>query len=140
MADARRMRRERTSQQIEAAIERLRSNSCVHPKHIGLRVRVTKSSVAREAGVSIANLYRFPELCKQIDVLATAAPAVGNRSSEQRRAALVDALAEANRRIEALMTENTRLTLELGRHDQTLGLTAVIDLEERRRKWSHGRP
>jgi hypothetical protein len=90
--------------------------------------------------VSIANLYRFPELCKQIDVLATAAPAVGNRSSEQRRAALVDALAEANRRIEALMTENTRLTLELGRHDQTLGLTAVIDLEERRRKWSHGRP
>jgi hypothetical protein len=75
-------------------------------------VRLTKQAVAKEAGVSPATLYRFPELVKLIgEVTKGELPKAS--ASEQRRLKLVQRIDELERENAALIAENLRLSREL---------------------------
>lgn len=131
--DGRNLRKTQTRTKISQAISRLRNGTAIHPLHIGVRVRVTKEAVAREAGVSSATIYRFPDLCTSISALSSTADQ-RIRPSEQRRKALQNRIAELERMLNGAVSETVRLTRELAKYDWTLGRKAPISLEQRRRK------
>jgi len=132
--DGRHKRRDRTSAAITRALERLQCGQGTHPKHAGIRVRLTKQAVAREAHVSPATLYRYPEL------IAMVSDAIGpqteqfqrSRPSEQRRKRLVDKVAMLEHERALLLAENFRLTRELAKHDPTLGISEPVQLDSKR--------
>ncbi len=127
MIDGRHRRSERSRVAIRAAIERLRSGTATHARHIGIRVAITKQAVAREAGVSSSTLYRFPELVGEIESCrADVSVSLRVRSSEQRRKKLVDELEERDRRIDLLLSENLRLMRALEQHDIDLNDSPVV--------------
>jgi len=132
-ADGRHVRRERSRKAIEAALQRLHQGKGTHPLHAGIRVRMTKQAVAREARVSPATLYRFPDLVQRID------ESIGRiqqeiRPSEQRRRETAATIAELERRVSALLAENLRLTRLLGPRASQPGAPIELDSERRRRR------
>jgi hypothetical protein len=135
--DGRNLRKTQTRTKIAQAISRLSHGTAVHPLHIGVRVRVTKEAVAREAGVSNATIYRFPDLCTTISALSgTANQRI--RPSEQRRKALHGRIADLERMLNGALSETVRLARELAKYDPSLGVKAPISLDQRRRKKSGG--
>jgi hypothetical protein len=135
--DGRNLRKAQTRTKISQAISRLSNGTAVHPLHIGVRVRVTKEAVAREAGVSNATIYRFPDLCTSIAALS-ATKNQRIRPSEQRRKALHDRIADLERMLNGALSETVRLTRELVKYDPSLGVKTPISLEQRRRKKNNG--
>lgn len=99
-----------------------------------MRVRVTKAAVAREARINIATLYRFPELCKEIDRAADSTPLHRQQRSSQIRNKLVREIAQLKSDLTKALQENLRLTRALEKYDPDLGLRKPIDLAEKRRK------
>src|ERR1700681_3617550 len=134
--DRRNWRKKQTRAKILQAISRLSNGVAVHPLHIGVRVRISKEAVAREAGVSSATIYRFPDLCTSISALSSTTDQ-RIRPSEQRRKALQDRIADLERMLNGALSETVRLTRELAKYDPTLGVRAPISLEQRRRKKSN---
>jgi hypothetical protein len=92
--DMRHKRKDKTRAAIRAAIERLKTGQGRHARHIGIRVRLTKEAVAREAGRSSATLYRFPELLAEIEAAAGTSTTQRRTASEQHRQKLLDAIAD----------------------------------------------
>src|SRR5690348_8066522 len=111
--DKRNKRRAASRNKVEAAIQRLQSGSAHHPLHIGIKVRITKQAVAREAGVSSATLYRFPDLVQSIDYLFKNKQVQLMPQSEQRRRTLLARIHELERQNNQLLAENLRLQREL---------------------------
>jgi hypothetical protein len=111
--DGRHLRKKKTEGALRAAIARLRINEGMHPLHLGVRVGLTRRAVAREAGVAIATVYRFANVCKEIDKVKAGGKSVGPTPAEQRREKLHAELVELRRQVGALVSENTRLTREL---------------------------
>jgi hypothetical protein len=110
--DKRHGRRAASRLAIKSAIERLKNGLGTHPRHVAVMVRLTKQAVAKEAGVSPATLYRFPELVKLIgEVTKGELPKAS--ASEQRRLKLVQRIDELERENAALIAENLRLSREL---------------------------
>ncbi|HTV74406.1 MAG TPA: hypothetical protein VME66_11990 [Candidatus Acidoferrales bacterium] len=130
--DKRHKRRSHTGSKIEAAIERLRNGQATHPLHIGIQVRVTKQAVAREARVSSATLYRFPELVKVIDATLMSHQIQRVSQSEQRRRNLLARIVELERQNNQLLAENLRLTRELAVGTNLAPTLVARDLNERR--------
>lgn len=130
--DLRRRRREKSRVAIAAALERLQRGLGTHPRHAGLRVRITKQAVAREARISPATLYRFPDLVEQIG------NAMGQRSeqvarpAEQRRAQFIKRIEELENQVALLLGENLRLSRLLSQHDPTLGVKRPVSLNVER--------
>jgi hypothetical protein len=131
--DRRHDRRERSRAAIEAAIERLRAGKANHPRHVGRVVRLTKQAVAREARISSATLYRCPDLIARISEAGTG---IGQRASreELRRNADRATIAELERRVNALMAEQSRLQELLAKYDPSLGERVPVRLDDRRGK------
>lgn len=130
--DRRRKRREKSREMIIAALERLKTGNGTHPKHIGIAVRITKQSVAREARVSSATLYRSPDLVALIGDSVAASQSIRVRPSEQRRARLLRIIEELERKANALLSENLRLMRLVPKADVTHGPEDPISLEARR--------
>jgi hypothetical protein len=130
--DRRHKRTERTRGAIVAAIERLQKGDGTHARHVGLRIRITKQAIAREAGISSATLCRYPDLVARIGAVAGDAVKQRLKPSEQRRARMVDDIAQRDREIAALLSENFRLTRELAKYDPHLGATPPANLERKR--------
>ena len=130
--DKRHKRRSHTGSKIEAAIERLRNGQATHPLHIGIQVRVTKQAVAREARVSSATLYRFPELVKVIDATLMSHQIQRVPQSEQRHRNLLARIVELERQNNQLIAENLRLTRELAAGTNLAPTLVARDLNERR--------
>lgn len=110
--DGRVQRKEKSRAKILRAFNRLIEARGSHALHVGLRVRVTKQAVAREAGVSSATLYRFPDLVALISSHANGDVQQRQRPALQRRK-LLSMIEERDRQIEALLTENHRLMRRL---------------------------
>ena len=94
---------------------------------------VSFRAVAETAGVSRAWLYRQPDLRAEITRLRA-----GQADSSPPRPPSTQRGSEASRqrRIEALLEDNTRLRTENARlHDQVLNDTLGGDLEEGPRRW-----
>lgn len=118
--DMRHKRKDKTRDAIRAAIERLKTGQGRHARHIGIRVRLTKEAVAREAGRSSATLYRFPELLAEIDAAAGTATIQRRSASEQHRQKLLERITDLERQNGLLLGENVRLTRLLAACDPTL--------------------
>ncbi len=131
--DGRNQRKSATRAKITQAISRLSKGTAVHPLHIGVRLRITKEAVAREAGVSNATIYRFPDLCQSISSLSRSKEQ-RVRPSEQRRKALHARITELERMLNSALSETVRLTRELAKYDPTLGNKSPISIEERRQE------
>ena len=123
MADRRHKRRERSRAELMAALERLKTGNGTHPKHIGIKVRITKEAVAREARKSPATLYRLSDVVDAIDAAVGARAAHTQRvpAAEQRRRALVDEIESLKHKNALLVAENFRLMRLLAKHDPSLG-------------------
>lgn len=92
-------------------------------------VRITKEAVAREARLSPATLYRLPDVVEAIAKMAGTQPkSHASNSSAQRRKALLDRIADLERRNDQLLSENLRLTRLLSVHDPLLGKSQITDL------------
>jgi hypothetical protein len=130
--DKRHKRKQKSREVIVAAIERLIDGSATHPRHIGIAVRITKEAVAREARRSPATLYRFPDLVDRISAIASTREQRVVRPSEQRRKALLDKIAELERRNELLLAENLHLIRALAKYDPNLGRKVPTSLNEAR--------
>ena len=115
--DGRRRRSAATAQSIRTAVSRLVAGKGTHPLHLGIKVRITKVAIAREARVGYATLFRYPSLLEGLTL-----DEVPQRISvsEAQRKRLVDELTELKRQHEKLFQENTRLTHELAACRQTL--------------------
>lgn len=122
MADRRHKRRERSRAELMAALERLKTGNGTHPKHVGIKVRITNEAVAREARKSPATLYRLPDVVDAIDAIG-AQPAHMQRipAAEQRRRALVDEVESLKQQNALLVAENFRLMRLLAKYDPNLG-------------------
>lgn len=131
-SDERRQRSARTRAGILEAIERLRKNSGTHPRHAGIRVRLTKQAIAREARISSATLYRHADVLEQAGVGGRDVKDNRVRATEQRRIKLLDDIAERDSQIAALLAENLRLTRELAKYDPLLGLKRPASLASKR--------
>lgn len=130
--DRRALRRQRSERAITDAIARLVNGNARYPGHVGIQVRLTKQAVAREAGVSSATLYRFPELVAKIDKISEKQVGQRQSASAQRLARLLEAIEEYKRREAALIAENLRLTRLLVKYDSSLGLERPVDLGRER--------
>jgi len=130
--DKRHKRREKSKNQILAAIQRLHSGTATHPLHIGIQVRPTKQAVAREAGVSSATLYRFPDLIKSIDNLFDAPRPQAMPRAEQHRRSLLARIAELERQNNLLLAENLRLTREFAAQASPTATSITNSLDQRR--------
>ncbi len=130
--DKRKQRRISSKVKIEAAIERLRSGNATHPLHIGIQVRLTKQAVAREARVSSATLYRFPELITTIDESFQSTQRQKMPKSEQRRRNLLARIEELERQNNQLLAENLRLTQELAASRSRASKPGLERFDERR--------
>ena len=128
--DKRHKRKEKSRDAILAAIDRLRCGKATHTRHIGISVRITKEAVAREARRSPATLYRFPDLVARINGIISVREQSVVRPSEQRRKALLETIAELERRNELLLAENLHLTRALARHDPNLGRKVPTSIDE----------
>ena len=136
--DKRKQRRTASKAKIEAAIERLRSGNATHPLHIGIQIRVTKQAVAREARVSSATLYRFPELITAIDESFQSPQRQKIPQSEQRRRTLLASIEELERQNNQLLAENLRLTRELSAGASLTSKPVAERLDERRARRAGG--
>lgn len=130
--DKRSRRKQKSREAIEAAIDRLLNASATHPRHAGIRVRITKEAVAREARRSPATLYRFPDLVERISGIASVRDQRIAPPSEQRRKAIVDENSELKRQNALLLAENLHLTRALAKFDPDLGRKVPANLEEMR--------
>lgn len=130
--DKRHRRKQKSRESILAAIDRLLDGTATHPRHVGIAVRITKEAVAREARRSPATLYRFPDLVERIGQIVLTQDQRVARPSEQRRKALLEKIAELERRNELLLAENLHLTRTLARHDPSLGRKVPTSLDEAR--------
>lgn len=130
------MRRDRSQKAIESAIDRLQNGTGSHARHVGIKVRITKQAVAREARVSSATLYRFPDLVERISSIVEMLHEQKIPPAEQRRKKALDEIAELKRQIAALLGENIRLTRLLAKYDPTLGRIepTSLDAERERRR------
>jgi hypothetical protein len=126
--DRRRQRSEKTREAISAALERLKVGHGTHARHAGLRVRITKQSVAREANVSSATLYRFPDMLRLIEATVGQSQDQRRKGSEQRRLTMLNRIAELELQNSLLLSENLRLMRLLKKHDPSLGESPPIDL------------
>jgi len=124
--DKRHQRRDRSRQRIEAAIDRLQQGTATHPRHIGIRVRLTRQAVAREAGVSSATLYRFPLLVQRVTNLLGSTKTQALPPAEQRRRQFLARIEELERQNNALLAENLRLVRELAKRDDKRSRGAVM--------------
>lgn len=134
--DGRRNRTEATRFAIVSALERLKAGNGNHPRHAGLNVRITRQAVAREAQVSSATLYRFPDLVALIRDANKDSTEQRLRPAEQRRTLLLAEISERDRRIEQLLCQNYRLMTELAKYDKALGEKRPTDIGERRNRKS----
>lgn len=109
--DGRNKRKVTTETALRSAVERLKRNEGHHPRHVGLRVKLTNRAVALEAGVGVSTVYRFPAICDEIK-RASGSKAPRPSQAEQRRRKMQDEISELKMQIEALLAENVRLTRE----------------------------
>jgi transposase-like protein len=116
---------------IVSALARLKDGTGTHSRHVGIRVRITKQAVAREARVSSATLYRFPDLIKEVEA-ASEAVDQKLRPAEARRAAAADRIEELERQVAKLLSENLRLSRALLKFDPTLGRPEPVELDAQR--------
>jgi hypothetical protein len=130
--DGRNKRKERSAAAFRHALERLRTGSGTHPLHVGIKVRITKQAVAREARISSATLYRLPDVCAEIDAAQGSSPVRTLRPAEQRRRMLHETIRSLEERNAALLSENLRLTRALARFDPSLGDGTVPSLAQHR--------
>lgn len=131
--DGRSRRKTRTESAIRSALERLLNGDGTHPRHAGLKVRVTKAAIAREARINIATVYRFPDLCAEIDAVTREAPARRQQRSIQVRNKLVKEITLLKDQLNKALQENLRLARTLEKYDPTLGIPEPIALDERRK-------
>jgi hypothetical protein len=132
--DMRLKRKDKIREAIRAAIARLASGQGRHPRHVGIRVRITKEAVAREAGRSSATLYRFPDMLAEIDAAAGPEQMQRPTASEQHRRKLLETIADLERRNGQLVGENVRLARLLATYDPTLGEKQPIHLDSQRER------
>jgi uncharacterized protein YwbE len=130
--DGRHKRRERSAALIRAAVERLLVGQGTHPMHVGIKVRLTKQAVAREARISSATLYRFPQLLRELESTTGGIVRQKLPAAEQRRRVLIQKIKALENDNQALIDENARLTRELAKYDPSLGVPQPIALDERR--------
>jgi hypothetical protein len=131
--DRRHLRREESRRAIAEAIDRLKSGNATHPRHVGIRVRITKEAVAREARVSVATLYRSADLISEINSFATELIGQKIRPAEERRKKLLAEIDDLKTCLEALLAENYRLMELLAAYDPTLGEVSPIRLDVERK-------
>jgi hypothetical protein len=132
--DMRLKRKDKTWEAIRAEIARLASGQGRHPRHVGIRVRITKEAVAREAGRSSATLYRFPDMLAEIDAAAGPEQMQRPSASEQHRRKLLATIEDLERRNRQLVGENVRLSRLLAAYDPSLGEKKPTDLDDQRRR------
>jgi hypothetical protein len=119
--DRRHRRREKSRADLLAALQRLKNGEGTHAKHIGIRVRITKEAVAREARRSPATLYRLPDVIEAINAESHSNPQKQQvPPSEARRRALVDEIEDLKRKNALLVSENFRLMRLLAKYDPKL--------------------
>jgi hypothetical protein len=95
-------------------------------------VRITPQAVAREARVSSATLYRFPDLVKMINEIAGSRRTQTLPPAQQRRLIFIQRVAQLEARVEALLSENLRLTRILAKYDPELGEKSITSLDSER--------
>lgn len=132
--DKRHKRKEKSRRAILDALERLKSGTATHPRHAGIKVRITKEAVAREARVSPATLYRFPDLVQAVSAISSRSEVQRVGASEARRKALLKQIEVLEHRVNQLLSENLRLTRLLASYDPSLGKREPTDLETERRR------
>lgn len=125
------MRRDRVASERRAisAIERLQSGNARYPRYRGRAVRITVTSVAREAGLSRATVHRLQAVHEQIRDLRGVPLAKQPQSSKKRAAS--DRIAELEADVQRLVEENTKLSMLLARFDP-LYCKVTDDLTSRR--------
>jgi hypothetical protein len=132
--DGRNKRRERTAAKCRLALARLRDGLGTHPRHIGIKVRITKEAVAREARIAPSTLYRLPEVCAEIAASEKVSTLQAASPAEQRRRAFLDTIRSLEEKNAALLAESLRLTRALAKFDPTLGIGSVPSLDQHRAK------
>ncbi len=127
--DGRNSRRDTSRQRAFDAIERLAGGSGSYASNAGPRVGLSRKAVAKEAGISLATLYRLPEVCAAID---RAKPGTTKRASatERLRTRSINRLRELERQRVALVTENLRLARELFKFRPDLVLGTVVPMPD----------
>jgi len=115
------------------ALARLQAGTGTHPRHVGIVVRITKQSVAREARVSPATLYRFPDLVHEVSDACIKRQQRPRRAA-QVRAGLVNRITELEAKMSLAQAENLRLTRLLAKYDPSLGEEKPINLDTRRKR------
>lgn len=133
--DGRSARRDASRKAILGAIERLKNGTATHARHAGLRVRITKEAVAREARLSPATLYRFPDLVEVVGNLKSPTQQ-SMRPSEAYRKKLLAQITELERQNIMLLSENLNLTRALVQYDPTLGRKIPTAIETGRERHS----
>jgi|ERR1700729_1668610 len=133
-SDGRHRRKRRTENAIRGALDRLLRGRGTHPKHSGLKLRITKAAVAREARINIATLYRFPDLCAEIDVAIPIAAPSRNPQAEKIRNRLLNEVTSLKDQLRKVLQENLRLARALEKYDPSLGVSVAINLDERRKR------
>jgi hypothetical protein len=128
-ADGRHKRKAGSQQKLLAALARLQLGKGTHPNHIGVKVRITKEAIAREARLNAATLYRLPDVLNAINAALEANPQPQRiPPAEARRRALIGEIAELERRNALLIAKNERLMDLLAKYDPTLGETVPTNL------------
>jgi hypothetical protein len=133
--DGRHKRRDKTGATILRALDRLQKGEGTHPRHAGISVRLTRQAVVREARISSATLYRYPEILVQLtEAIEAETDKQQQRAkpSEQRRKQFVETIAKLEGDRSMLLAENFRLTRELAKYDPRLGLSDPIQLDSKR--------
>lgn len=97
-------------------------------------MRLTRQAVVREARISSATLYRYPEILVRLTEAIEAETDKQQRvkPSEQRRKQFVETIAKLEGDRSMLLAENFRLTRELAKYDPRLGLSEPIQLDSKR--------
>lgn len=100
-----------TKQAYLDALERLQNASGVHPDHLGRLIRVTPTSVAREAGLTRNPLYTtHRDVLQQITTSATADRGAGPVTSPLSE--LRDEISKLRAEVKSLREDRSRLASE----------------------------
>jgi hypothetical protein len=110
------------------ALERLKRRSS-NPKEDCNSIDFSKAAIAKDAGVSVATLYRHEDIVEQINAMkVNREPRTVSRGT-LRQEKLEGAILELERREAALIQENLRLQRELAKYDPTLGIRTPTSLD-----------
>jgi hypothetical protein len=113
----RKLRGERAKKQtdklLRAALQRLLDGSPTHSKHIGRTVRITPTSVCREARLSRQSVYTSHREFLKVIMSHRKTVTARNSTAEQQRAGLRLRLNEAEAQLKKALSENLNLVVRL---------------------------